>query len=252
MQLAGKRALITGGASGIGRGIAMRYAQEGADICIADIDAEGAAQTAAMVEAEGRRAFAVTVDVVKPGDTRKMMSAVRDDLGGIDIAVANAGIARGGPFLDAQLADWQAVIDVNMTGVFLTAQAAARAMVDQGHGGRIILISSTASERTGPGVGIYSASKAAVRMLTRSWARELAEHHINVNAIGPGVIDTPMTADRLRDAPTPHDPSAFPWSIPWGRVGEPSDVAGVALFLASPDANYLTGQIVFVDGGLTA
>jgi NAD(P)-dependent dehydrogenase (short-subunit alcohol dehydrogenase family) len=252
MQLAGKSALITGGASGIGRGIALRYAQEGADICIADIDAEGAAQTAAMVEAEGRRALAITADVTKPGDTRHMISAARDQLGDIDIAVANAGIARGGPFLDAQLADWQAVIDVNMTGVFLTAQAAARAMVDQGHGGRIILISSTASERTGAGVGIYSASKAAVRMLTRSWARELADHHINVNAIGPGVIDTPMTADRIRGIATPHDPSTLPWSIPWGRVGEPSDVAGVAVFLASSDAGYLTGQIVFVDGGLTA
>ena len=252
MQLEGKSALITGGASGIGRGIALRYAQEGADICIADIDAEGAAQTVAMIEAEGRRAIAVTADVTKPGDTRQMIGAARNHFGDIDIAVANAGIARGGPFLDAQLADWQAVIDVNMTGVFLTAQAAARAMVDQSHGGRIILISSTASERTGPGVGIYSASKAAVRMLTRSWARELADFHINVNAIGPGVIETPMTADRLRDAPTPNDPNTFPWSIPWGRVGQSSDVAGVALFLASPDAGYLTGQIIFVDGGLTA
>lgn len=251
-RLAGKVALVTGGAAGIGRGICLRFANDGADVCVADIDADGAEETVKLVRKCGRKACAVQADVTDPGDTRRMIAAALSDLGRLDIAVANAGISRGGPLLDARLTDWQAVLDVNVTGVFLTVQAAARAMVDQGRGGKIIVISSVASERTGPGVGVYSASKAAVRMLTRSWAVELAQHRINVNAIGPGLIDTAMTAHRLHGPDAPNDPAAEPWSIPWGRVGQPQDVAALATFLASDDADYMTGQTVFVDGGMTA
>lgn len=250
--LDGKVALVTGAASGIGRSLCLRLAADGAAVCIADIDVKGAKETARLLEAEGGRCVLVEADVTSPPDVRRMVAETVDGLGGIDIAIANAGVNRGGPLLDARFADWQLVLDVNVTGVFLTVQAAAMSMVDQGRGGKILAVSSVSSERAGPGVGVYSASKAAVSMLTRSWALELAEHRINVNAIAPGLIDTPMTADRLHGPSAPPDPAAEPWHIPWGRVGEPADVANVAAFLVSAAAEYVTGQTIFVDGGMTA
>ena len=170
-------------------------------------------------------------------------------LGRLDIVVANAGIGRGGTLLEGELRNFQEVLNVNVSGVFLTVQAAARTLVAQGTGGKIIITSSVAAQRPGSGMGAYSASKAAVVSLTRSWAQQLAEHHINVNAIGPGLIDTPLTAPMIRGRFAPPDVGA---TIPWGRVGTPQDVAHVALFLASQESDFVTGQVIYVDGGATA
>ena len=191
-SLMGKVAFVTGGGSGIGRGIAERLAREGADVCIPDIDTEGAEQTADLVTQLGRRAHVVKANTASEAQMQRAAAECVERLGRLDIAVANAGIARGGPVLELSLKDWQDQLDVNLTGVFLTVQACARQMVRLGHGGRIVCISSLAAELSGPGIWAYSATKAGVRIMVRGWAQELGEHGITVNAIGPGVIETPL------------------------------------------------------------
>lgn len=247
MRLAGRAALVTGGGSGIGRGIAIRFAEEGADVAVADINAAGAEETAAEVRKLQRRACVIEADVTSRADCQRMVEEAAGALGKLDCFVANAGIGRGGPFLETAEEDWRAVIDTNLTGVFLSSQAAARRMADQGHGGRIITIASLAAEHATPRMAAYSSAKAGVRMLTRVMAIELAEHRITVNAIAPGLIDTPLSAP-LMDAVR----GAIGQIAPLGRVGEPKDVADLALFLASDDADYVTGGMIFVDGGMNA
>jgi glucose 1-dehydrogenase len=168
-----------------------------------------------------------------------------DAFGKLDIFVANAGIGRGGQFLEIAEDDWDAVVRTNLTGVFLSCQAAAKQMVSQGHGGRIITTASVAAERPSPYMAPYHASKAGVKMLTKVMALELAEHRITSNAIGPGVIDTPLAAPLVEAIRASGRDVA-----PLGRVGEPKDVADLALFLASDEAEYITGGLIFVDGGL--
>jgi glucose 1-dehydrogenase len=246
MRLAGKVALITGGGSGIGRGIAVRFAEEGADVAIADMNEEGAQAVANELAHFEGRACALGADVTKRSDCERMVSETVEQLGKLDILVANAGIGRFGPFLDYSEDDWNAVIDTNLSGVFFSCQAAAKQMVKQGHGGRLITTASLAAIRPGPMMPAYYAAKAGVKMLTEAMAVELAEHRITANSIGPGLIDTPLTApimDRLRG----EGRTQF---APLGRVGEPQDVANLALFLASDEANYITGDYILVDGGL--
>lgn len=248
MRLAGKVALVTGGGSGIGRGICIRFAEEGADVAVADVNREGAEETANEVRRLETRALVIEADVASHADCTRMAQETAASMGKLDILVANAGIGRGAPFLELAEEDWEAVIRTNLTGVFLSCQAAARRMVEQGHGGRIITMASVAAERATPRMAAYSSSKAAVRMLTRVMALELAAHRITVNAIGPGLIETPLTAplvEALRE-------EGREVAAPLGRVGEPKDVADVALFLASDEADYVTGGIIFVDGGMTA
>jgi NAD(P)-dependent dehydrogenase (short-subunit alcohol dehydrogenase family) len=170
-------------------------------------------------------------------------------LGRIDVAVANAGIARGGSVLDLSLKDWQDQLDINLTGVFLTVQATAREMVRLGNGGRIVCISSLAAENTGAGTWAYSATKAGVRMMVRGWAQELGPHGITVNAIGPGVIDTPLARGLAGDEGGPIR-RALEQRTPVGRSGQPSDIAGLIAFLAGPDAAFMTGSYLLMDGGL--
>ena len=248
-RLAGNVALVTGGASGIGRGICLRFAEEGAAVCSADSNEAGSQETAALVRERGGSVHVVEADVTAPEDCLRMVAETVAALGRLDIVVANAGIGRGGTLLEGELRNFQEVLNVNVSGVFLTVQAAARTLVAQGTGGKIIITSSVAAQRPGSGMGAYSASKAAVVSLTRSWAQQLAEHHINVNAIGPGLIDTPLTAPMIRGRFAPPDAGA---TIPWGRVGTPQDVAHVALFLASQESDFVTGQVIYVDGGATA
>lgn len=245
MRLAGKVALVTGAGSGIGRGIAIRFAEEGAAVAVADINREGADRTTDEVRKLDRRGVSVEADVTSRDDCERMVRETVREFGQLDIFVANAGIGRAAPFLELSQEDWDAVVHTNLTGVFLSSQAAARRMVEQGHGGRILTMASVAAELPAPRMAPYSASKAAVRMLTKVMAYELAPHRITVNAIGPGVIDTPLTAP-LIDAIRASERDA----APLGRVGEPRDVADLALFLASDEAEYITGGIVFVDGGL--
>ncbi|MDP9237780.1 MAG: SDR family oxidoreductase [Chloroflexota bacterium] len=247
--LDGKVALITGAGSGIGRGTAVRLARDGASICVVDIDDEGAAETASSVREFGRDALVVHANVASKAQVQEAADRCVAELGGMDIAVANAGIARGGSVLDLELKDWQDQLDINLTGVFLTVQAAAQRMVSQGRGGRIICISSLAALMAGAGSWGYSATKAGVQIMVRGWAQELGLHGVTVNAIGPGVIDTPLAHGLAGDTggPIRH---ALERRIPVGRAGRPGDIAGLIAFLSGPDAEFMTGSYVLMDGGL--
>jgi NAD(P)-dependent dehydrogenase (short-subunit alcohol dehydrogenase family) len=247
--LAGKVAFITGAGSGIGRGIAERLARDGADVFIADVDVEGAELTANLVTQLGRRAGVVRANVAAPAQMAKAVDACVAELGRLDIAVANAGIGRGGPVLELALKDWQDQLDVNLTGVFLTVQACARKMIELGNGGRIVCISSLAAENTGPGMWAYSATKAGVSIMVRGWAQELGPAGITVNAIGPGVIETPL-AEGLAGEAGGAIRQGLEARTPVGRVGVPADIAGLVSFMAGPDGAFMSGAYVLMDGGL--
>jgi NAD(P)-dependent dehydrogenase (short-subunit alcohol dehydrogenase family) len=247
--LEGKVAFVTGGGSGIGRGVAERLAQDGADVCIADIDLEGAEQTADLVRAAGRKAVVAKANVASAEQLEKAASACVSALGRLDVAVANAGIARGGSVLDMPLKEWQDQVDINLTGVFLTVQVCARRMVDLGNGGRIVCISSLAAELVGASSWSYSATKAGVRIMVRGWAQELGAHGITVNAIGPGVIDTPLAA-MLAGEEGSAIRTGLEARTPAGRAGRPSDIAGLISFMAGPDGEFMSGSYVIMDGGL--
>jgi NAD(P)-dependent dehydrogenase (short-subunit alcohol dehydrogenase family) len=255
--LDGKVALITGAGSGIGRGTAIRLARDGADVCVVDIDEAGAAETASSVREFGRDAVVVRANVASKAQVQEAADRCMTELGGLDIAVANAGIARGGSVLDLDLKDWQDQLDINLTGVFLTVQAAAQRMVGQGRGrrpggrrpgGRIICISSLAALMAGAGTWGYSATKAGVQIMVRGWAQELGQHDITVNAIGPGVIDTPLAHGLAGDVDGPIR-QALEQRTPVGRAGRPSDIAGLIAFLSGPDAEFMTGSYLLMDGG---
>jgi NAD(P)-dependent dehydrogenase (short-subunit alcohol dehydrogenase family) len=248
-DLKGKVAFITGAGSGIGRGIAERLARDGADIYITDVDTEGAEMTANLVTQLGRRAVVKRANVAAKA---QMQDAAKDcvaQFGRLDIAVANAGIGRGGSVLDMELKDWLDQLDVNLTGVFLTVQATAQQMVKLGHGGRIVCISSLAAENTSGPMFAYSATKAGVRMMVRGWAQDLGSHGITVNAIGPGVIETPL-AQGLAGDPGGVIRTNLEARTPVGRVGRPADIAGLASFMAGPDGEFMSGAYVLMDGGL--
>lgn len=242
-------AFITGAGSGIGRGTAERLAHDGADICIADIDIDGANETAAMVREFGRRAAVVQCNVASKPQVQSALDDCIAELGRLDIAVANAGIGRVASVLEMELKDWQDQIDINLTGVFLTVQAAAQRMVSAGNGGRIVCISSLAALNTGQAFWAYSATKVAVKMMVRGWAQELGQHGITVNAIGPGVIDTPLAHGLAGDDGGPIR-TALESRTPLGRVGLPSDIAGLIAFLTGPDGEFMTGSYLLMDGGV--
>jgi NAD(P)-dependent dehydrogenase (short-subunit alcohol dehydrogenase family) len=248
-HLTGKVAFITGGGSGIGRGIAERLARDGADIFIADIDAPGAESTVDLVNQLGRRAVVHKANVAAPAQLEQAAAACVERFGRLDIAVANAGIGRAAPVLDMSLKDWQDQLDVNLTGVFLTVQATARQMVRLGNGGRIVCISSLAAETTGANMWSYSATKAGVRIMVRGWAQELGPAGITVNAIGPGVIDTPLAAGLAGEADGVIR-KGLERRTPVGRVGKPSDIAGLVSFMCGPDGEFMSGSYVIMDGGL--
>ena len=247
--LDGKVAFITGAGSGIGRGIAERFAREGASVCIADMDEEGAERTADLLGQVGARSLVVKCNVASEQQLAEAVDRCASEFGRLDIAVANAGIARGDHVLQMSLKDWQDQIDVNLTGVFLTVQATGRKMVEFGHGGRMICIASLAAETTGAGIWSYSVTKAGVRMMVRGLAQELGPAGITINAIGPGVIDTPLAAGLAGE-----EGGAIRRNLeqrtPLGRAGAPSDIAGLAAFMAGPDGAFMTGSYVIMDGGL--
>lgn len=249
MTLEGKVALVTGGGSGIGRGTAVRLARDGANVCIADIDMDGAAETASMVREFGRDAITVRANVASKPQVQEMAKRCVKELGRLDIAVANAGIGRAASVLDMELKDWQDQVDINLTGVFLTVQAAAQRMKALGNGGRIVCISSLAALNTSSLMWAYSATKAGVKMMVRGWAQDLGLYGITVNAIGPGVIDTPLAHGLAGD-----EGGAIRQNLeertPIGRVGRPSDIAGLISFLAGPDGEFMTGSYLLMDGGI--
>ena len=246
MKLAGKVALVTGAAKGIGRAIVLALAKEGASVVVADIDLESARLVTQEVKHLGREAQAVRVDVAQPKEVEQMVTEALSVFGRIDILVNNAGIIRRGTFLDHSREDWELVLRVNLGGTFNCAKAIVPHMIKQGSG-KIINISSVAGDRGVPLAGNvgYCGSKAAVSNITRMLAYEWAKHGINVNAIGPSVIFTPM----MKNALPPEVLAGATALHPIGRVAEPEELIGTCVYLASAASDYMTGQIVYVDGG---
>jgi len=244
-RLNGNVALITGAAGGIGRAIALRLSAEGAHVALFDLRPDGVADTAAAVADAGGTASTFVVDATD----RDALSAAMDDIvaahGRLDIAVNNAGIGKPVAFLEIDDQDWARIIATNLGSVFLVGQEAARRMVPAGRG-RIVNIASLAAHTANDRQAAYAASKGGVVSLTRVMAFELAPHGIAVNAISPGPIDTELAAAML----TPEARAARERRIPQGRLGLPDDVAAGVAFLASPDAAYVNGQVLVIDGGL--
>jgi NAD(P)-dependent dehydrogenase (short-subunit alcohol dehydrogenase family) len=255
-RLTDRKALITGGGSGIGRATAVRFAEEGADLFVADRHEQAAEETAKMVRRLGRTAVAHQVDTSDEARTLAMVEQMLKDLGRIDIVVAAAGISHAhygeegkpaiAPIVEKQFAHWRKVLSVNLDGVFLTCRSAAAAMIKAGKGGRIITIASAAAKMPSPGIAEYSVSKAAVWMLTKVLALELAPFGITANAIGPGFINTPM----VQEAELYEDLRPMLERVPLGKMADPIEVANTALFLASEEGRYYTGSILHPDGGL--
>jgi len=244
MELKGKVALVTGGAQGIGKAVALMLARHGADVVVADVNLEKAAETAKEVEATGRGAMAVNVDVTRLSDVENMVESAIGRFGRIDILINNAGIARDKLILRMTEEDWDAVLDVNLKGTFNCTKAVIKHMSKQ-RSGKIVNIASVVGEMGNAGQANYSASKAGVIGLTKTIAREFAQRGINVNAIAPGYIQTPMT-DVLPDKAK----EELKRMIPMERLGQPEDVAYAVLFLVSDASNYVTGQVLNVNGGI--
>ena len=249
MQLKDKVALVTGAASGIGKAIALRFAREGAKVAI---NTRPGGNDGKPVLDEARRtspdSFLAPASVDNREQVEGMMNDIVQRLGRIDIVVNNAGIEIQKPFLEATDEEWNKVISVNLFGSYLVSQVAARQMVKQGPGGKLIFISSVHEDIPFVGYTSYCASKGGIRMMMRNLAMELAEHRINVNNIAPGAIATPIN-QKVLDNPQEKENAIS--EIPWGRFGRPEEVAAVAVFLASSESNYVTGSTYYVDGGLT-
>jgi 3-oxoacyl-[acyl-carrier protein] reductase len=244
LKLAGKIALVTGAAQGIGKAVALLLAQNGADIVVSDINLEKAEETAKEIQGLGRKAQAVRVDVATLGDVEKMVEAILAQFGKVDILVNNAGIARDKLILRMSEEDWDAVLNINLKGTFNCTKAVVRYMSKQ-KSGKIVNIASVVGEMGNAGQANYAASKAGVIGFTKTIAREFAQRGINVNAIAPGYIETPMT-DALPDKVK----EELRRLIPMDRLGKPEDVAEAVLFLVSESANYITGQVLNVNGGI--
>ena len=239
--------LVTGGESGIGRAIAIQCAARGARIAIVGLDMDLAATTATEIEAAGGVAIAARADVREPAQIDSALARTVDAFGSVDAVIANAGIMQPPlPFVDLPLEKWQAVISVNLTGAFLTLQAGARLLIAQGRGGSLLATgSSTVSRPHGAKAIAYVAAKGAVHTMIRGLAFELAAHRIRVNAIAPGLTETPLT----RAIPGYIEEGLR--LVPWGEVVEPEEIGALAAFILSDQARHMTGSIVSLDAGRT-
>ena len=248
MKLENKVAIVTGAATGIGQAIAFGIAREGAAVVVDYVGSPDTANaTVQQIESAGGRALAVAADVSEPEQVASLIQQAVQQFGKLDIVVNNAGIEYKHRFTEFPLDQWNKIIAVNLTGPFLCAQAAAKQMISQGGGGRIINISSVHQDLPMPTNAPYCASKGGLRMLMRTIAVELAPHHITVNNIGPGAIFTPIDADIEAN---PEMERALLAEIPLGRWGKPEEIAHLAVFLASDDAGYITGSTYYIDGGM--
>jgi glucose 1-dehydrogenase len=250
MRLEGRTAIITGADSGIGQATAEAFARAGADVAIGfHSDEEGAAETCRRVEAAGRRATRLRVDVGQSADVKRFFDEAEAALGPADLLVANAGKGMGGmpvAELDEELAT--TVFRTDLYGPLFCAHEFVNRRRAAGGGGRMVIVGSVAGHLPTPNSAPYGMAKAAVNSLVRSLSREWAEDRINVNAVAPGLIDTPMTADRLQDPEKREDSMK---NIPWHRPGRPEEIADLVLFLAADTGDYVTGQTWTMDGGLT-
>jgi NAD(P)-dependent dehydrogenase (short-subunit alcohol dehydrogenase family) len=253
MRLAGKRALITGGGTGIGRATAELFAREGAAVMVSGRRTTELAETVRRVAAGGGRAGLVAGDVSSAADAERMVLETVTALGGIDLLVNNAGIiVRNASVTSVSLEDWERMLRIDLTGVFLVSRFALLEMLKAGQGGSIVHVSSVAGILGDPKLAPYNAAKGGVNLLTKNMALDYAPHGIRVNAVCPGRIWTPMPISRLKPEDDPQEILAR-WgkNIPLGRVGMPEDVARAILFLASDEAAWITGTWLVVDGGAT-
>ncbi|HHW47124.1 MAG TPA: 3-oxoacyl-[acyl-carrier-protein] reductase [Clostridiaceae bacterium] len=245
MQLKGKTAIVTGSGRGLGKAIALKLAQMGANIVLNDIvNSDSIDETAEEFRAAGYNVIVTKGDVRNPDDVKEMVDKAVEAFGSIDILVNNAGITKDKPLAMMSLEDWDDVLDINLKGAFICTKAVAKVMIKQ-KSGKIINIASVAGVMGNPGQANYSASKAGLIGLTKTTAKELAARNITCNAVAPGLIKSKMTdvlPDKVKEA--------YLNSIPLKRFGTPEDVANVVGFLASDDSNYVTGQVIHIDGGL--
>ncbi|ESX88643.1 L-iditol 2-dehydrogenase [Mesorhizobium sp. LSHC412B00] len=252
MRLKGKSALITGSARGIGRAFAEAYTREGATVAIADINLAAAEKTAAEI---GANAYPVRLDVSDLASIQAAVNAVETKTGGLDILINNAALFDLAPIVEITKASYDSLFSVNVAGTLFMLQAAARSMIARGKGGKIINIASQAGRRGEPLVAVYCATKAAVISLTQSAGLDLIKHRINVNGIAPGVVDSDMWDEvdalfaKYENRAKGEKKRLVGEGVPYGRMGKPEDLTGMAVFLASDDAEYIVAQTYNVDGG---
>ena len=250
MRLRDKVALVTGAAQGIGLACATAFAQEGAKVVLADVNEVAVKRAAAKLQENGAHVVGVACDVSRKHDVQRTVSATLEAYGRIDIAVANAGVTHAAEFLDLEEEDFDRVLGVNLKGVFLVGQLAARQMARQGGGGAIVNMSSVNAVLAIPNQVPYVVSKGGVNQLTKVMALSLAPHGIRVNAIGPGTILTELARNAVLG--NAEAEKKILSRTPLGRMGEPEEIARVAVFLASDDSSYITGQTIYPDGGRLA
>ncbi len=242
-RLHGKVSLVTGAGQGIGRAIALAFSKEGAIVFVNDIKPDIASATAKEIQSSGGQAFCVIADVSQREQVEQMFEQVSK----IDILINNAGVQTEAPFPELPEDDWQRIVDVNWKGTYICSQLAVRKMIQQGHG-KIINVSSIHEQIPRGGIAHYAVSKGGVMMLTKVMALELAKYGITVNCIAPGAIETPMNQALLD---SPERLKSLVAKIPLGRMAKPEEIAHCAVFLASNEADYITGSTVYVDGGLS-
>jgi len=248
MKLKGKNAIVTGAGSGIGQGIALAFAKEGAKVLVADVNEKGGKQTVFKIKERGGEAIFIKTDVSNASSVGKMVQSCVNEFGGVDILVNNAGILRTGTVETTSEEEWNAVINVNLKGVFLGCKKAIPEMLKRKKG-KIVNIASIAGLIGFNALTAYCASKGGIIAMTRAIALDYAPKNINVNCIAPGVIRTAMTKDMLADE---KQKTSFEQQTPYTRLGEPEDIANAAVYLASDESDFVVGQVLVIDGGWVA
>jgi 2-hydroxycyclohexanecarboxyl-CoA dehydrogenase len=252
MKLKGKTALVTGGARGIGRAIALGLAREGAEVAVLDILADHAEAVRREIEALGVKGLALGCDLTRRAEVNRAVDEALAQLGQLDIVVNNAGWDKLEPFLESEEATWDKILAVNFKSILYICKAALPRMVERGGGGRVINIASDAGRVGSMGEAVYAGTKGAIIAFSKTLAREMARHRITVNVVCPGLTETPLLQGIRDQSPKSAKViEAVTRAIPLGRVGQPEDIAGAVVYLASPAADFVTGQTLSVSGGLT-